>query len=455
MGSVRVTACGQVVEFGRHATLRRSCPQGRASSSLALATDRTTAGGQGPNWLSYGRCARFVTGTCNLTWVGQCSSGPHKPGRPVCDSRTRYLIEAEYEIGKRRGRESDVAGSIPASVTDTIPWSSGKDAWMTPRKSAVQLQSHHGMSTVRRRPPGTTHPFASPLRFRRDVDTAHVSARSALNCFSSLCPSTSGSGTARPSAVNNRTRRCPRSRFDDVRLACSICRLNRRISACTGPTISTSSTTSFRSCLASSFSSDLMSVAAVFGSAICRSTSARSCASDVGGKAPLDTTRHRLQHFAFDHPAPAAVTLVTFLPCSELAVHVTGASAVAAEYAGQHKRLVGRSRLAVGIVFQPPLHAVPGFPVHDCRPVVPDVDPVLGLVPDALGPFLLVVCPVAATLRQSCRPNCVVLALRLVVVPIVSNVGGAVEHVAYNVPIHMPPLGDGMPSAFSPGDALA
>lgn len=63
---VRVTGCGQVVEFGRHATLRRSCPQGRASSSLALATDRTTAGGQGPNWLSYGRRARFDTGTCNL-----------------------------------------------------------------------------------------------------------------------------------------------------------------------------------------------------------------------------------------------------------------------------------------------------------------------------------------------------------------------------------------------------
>jgi hypothetical protein len=91
---VRVTGRGQVVEFGRHATLRRSCPQGRASSNLALATDRTTAGGQGPNWLSYGRCARFDTGTCNLR-VGQCSSGPHKPGPPVCDSRTRDCAKDE------------------------------------------------------------------------------------------------------------------------------------------------------------------------------------------------------------------------------------------------------------------------------------------------------------------------------------------------------------------------
>ena len=34
------------------------------------------------NWLSYGRCARLDTGTCNLTRVGQCSSRPHKPGLP-------------------------------------------------------------------------------------------------------------------------------------------------------------------------------------------------------------------------------------------------------------------------------------------------------------------------------------------------------------------------------------
>jgi len=43
---------------------------------------------QVPNWLRAptegwsGRCARFDTGACNydMTRVGQCSSGPHKPG---------------------------------------------------------------------------------------------------------------------------------------------------------------------------------------------------------------------------------------------------------------------------------------------------------------------------------------------------------------------------------------
>ena len=41
---------------------------------------------------------------------------------------------------KRRGRESrDFAGSIPASVTTAIPWSSGQDAWVTSRKPMVRI----------------------------------------------------------------------------------------------------------------------------------------------------------------------------------------------------------------------------------------------------------------------------------------------------------------------------
>jgi hypothetical protein len=37
---------------------------------------------QVPSWVSYARSARLDTGTCNLTRVGQCSFGPHKPERP-------------------------------------------------------------------------------------------------------------------------------------------------------------------------------------------------------------------------------------------------------------------------------------------------------------------------------------------------------------------------------------
>ncbi len=80
---------------GRHATLRTSCPHGRASSTLALAT-RTLQVRQVSNWLSYGRFARLDTGTCNLTRMGQCSFGPHKPESPgatpgsaTCET-TRY-----------------------------------------------------------------------------------------------------------------------------------------------------------------------------------------------------------------------------------------------------------------------------------------------------------------------------------------------------------------------------
>ena len=33
----------------------------------------------------------------------------------------------------------DFVGSTPTSVTDAIPWSSGKDAWMTPRRTVVRF----------------------------------------------------------------------------------------------------------------------------------------------------------------------------------------------------------------------------------------------------------------------------------------------------------------------------
>ena len=80
---------------GRHATLRTSCPQGRASSTLALATQILQVR-QVSDWLLHGRFARLDTGTCNLTRMGQCSFGPHKPESPgatpgpaTCET-TRY-----------------------------------------------------------------------------------------------------------------------------------------------------------------------------------------------------------------------------------------------------------------------------------------------------------------------------------------------------------------------------
>ena len=83
------------------------------------------AGGQAPNQLSCGRCARLDTGTCNLLRVGQCSFGPHKPERPGATpgpatyGRVRKQAKRSPTNATRRCPErGDFAGSTPASVTE-------------------------------------------------------------------------------------------------------------------------------------------------------------------------------------------------------------------------------------------------------------------------------------------------------------------------------------------------
>ncbi len=80
---VRVTGCGQVVEFGRHATLRRSCPQGRASSRLALATEsesrvESRSRNREPRCWLWTLSSRLLT----LLQVGRDPTGFHTAGVP-------------------------------------------------------------------------------------------------------------------------------------------------------------------------------------------------------------------------------------------------------------------------------------------------------------------------------------------------------------------------------------
>ena len=73
---------------------------------------------QVPNWLSYGRCARFDTGACNLR-VSQCSAGPHKPGPPGATPGPAMTGYANWHSGEV---ESLVpVGSTPTSVTELAP----------------------------------------------------------------------------------------------------------------------------------------------------------------------------------------------------------------------------------------------------------------------------------------------------------------------------------------------
>ncbi len=126
--------------ISRRATLRTSCPRGRGSASLPLATSLQVR--QVSNRLSYGRCARFDTETCNLTRVGQCSFGPHKPERPGATPGPATGTGSGTQTGKAsRPRTCDFVGSTPTLVTNNmIPWSNGEDACPTCRKVLVRFQ---------------------------------------------------------------------------------------------------------------------------------------------------------------------------------------------------------------------------------------------------------------------------------------------------------------------------
>ena len=155
------------------------------------------------NRLSYGRCARLDTETCNLTRMGQCSFGPHKPeppgatpGSATCET-TRYANRQSGHrptlrvgargvtillvrrplwslttlsrgptattLGSHPGNDGSIpsgtkpryanrqsgsaqtrgfAGSIPALGTQifTPSWSSGVLACLSRRRSSVQIR---------------------------------------------------------------------------------------------------------------------------------------------------------------------------------------------------------------------------------------------------------------------------------------------------------------------------
>ena len=138
---------------GRHAILRRSCPQRRASSTLALATfqeqhcrcDRCPTDRHKVGVL--GSIPRPATSVQTTLRMGQCSARPHKPGPPGATpgsatsmveyaNRKSDLVESQVilqvrllsrllvtndRVVQRRRRLRDmqkIDGSIPSAITE-------------------------------------------------------------------------------------------------------------------------------------------------------------------------------------------------------------------------------------------------------------------------------------------------------------------------------------------------
>ncbi len=130
-------------------------PFGLGSSNLPLVTDGLQAR-QVPNWLSYGRCARFDTGACNCGWAKaqpglislddpRCAAVPGATPEPATTGYANWHsgeVESLVPVGssptsvtakehdpvvqrqRRLGDNQESAGSIPAGITDA-KWSVG------------------------------------------------------------------------------------------------------------------------------------------------------------------------------------------------------------------------------------------------------------------------------------------------------------------------------------------
>lgn len=127
---------------------------GHASSTLALATRFCRGAGTQPAFMRpvcpvrY-RDLQLTAGGPVLIRAGHRSAegglvslnGRVRPPDPLLNNgRVCKLAKRSPTNAARRCPErGDFAGSTPASVTDMIPWSSGEDTWMTPRRSVVRF----------------------------------------------------------------------------------------------------------------------------------------------------------------------------------------------------------------------------------------------------------------------------------------------------------------------------
>lgn len=137
-GSIPARATEQHDHVAQLADARRSERRAarHGSSTLPVVTERI-AGAAGAQ-LAPIRPVRPVRYRGLQLRVGGGSTGFHKPGPLGATPRPAMTGYANWHSGEV---ESLVpVGSTPTLVTTTIPWSNGKDAWVTTRKVLVRFQ---------------------------------------------------------------------------------------------------------------------------------------------------------------------------------------------------------------------------------------------------------------------------------------------------------------------------